>query len=161
MKTTITFKRANETDMETLVEQRVAFLQEYLPGTTSEQEMDLRRALKNYYREAIPSQQCIYWLAESEGKSVGGGGLAIRRYAPHYVLFNGLTAYVFNVYTSPEFRRQGVAKEIMRRLMEEAKRLEIRRVELHATEMGRSLYEKLDFKPPKDVYLEWVNGYRL
>ncbi len=158
MKTTITFKRANETDLETLVDQRIAFLKEYQSGATPEKELDLRRAVKEYYAEAIPSRHCIYWLAESEGKSVGGAGMAIRRHAPQYVLINGLTAYVFNVYTCPEFRGQGIAKEIMRRLMEETKRLEIRRVELHATEMGRPLYEKLGFKPPKDIYLEWANG---
>ncbi len=154
----LTFRRAGEADLETLIEQRIAFLKEYLPGSSPEKERELRGALRDYYREAIPSGQCIYWLAESAGQPVGGAGLAIRRYAPHYVFLNGLTAYVFNVFTFPEFRGRGIAKEIMLRLMHEARALEIRRVELHATEMGRPLYEKLGFKPPKDVCLEWVDG---
>lgn len=151
----ITFRRADESDLETLIEQRIEFLKEYQPGTTPEKERDLRGALQDYYREAIPSGECIYWLAESAGKPVGGAGMLIRRHPPHYVFFNGLVAYVFNVFTFPEFRGRGIAKEIMLRLMDEARALGIRRVDLHATDMGRSLYEKLGFQSPKDVYLEW------
>lgn len=151
----ITYHRAGLSDIETLIEQRIDFLKEYMPETTDDKVVALRHLLDEYYREAIPSEQCLYWLAECDGRSAGGAGLAVRKHAPQYALTNGLTAYVFNVFTYPDYRHRGIAKELMTRLVDEAQRLNIRRVELHATEMGRPLYEKLGFKPPKDMVLEY------
>ena len=58
---------------------------------------------------------------------------------------DGKGGYVLGVYTEPEYRRQGIATGLMQRLLAEAKRLGLNRVELSASEMGKPIYEKLGF----------------
>ena len=51
-----------------------------------------------------------------------------------------------NIYTAPAYRRRGVARRIVEKLIEDAKARGIRSVLLEATEMGRPLYESLGFE---------------
>ena len=148
----IEYRRADITDLETLVEQRFCLFGAVRPEMDAE---SLREPVRNYYAETIPTGECVYWLALDGDRVIGGGGWAIRRYAPGYLLRNGVSAYVFNIYTDPAYRRRGVAREIMLRLMDDARQRGIKRVDLHATEVGRPVYEKLGFKPPNQPYLEW------
>jgi len=147
----IEYRRADITDLDTLVEQRFRFLREAKPDMDTE---PLRESVRNYYAEMIPTEECVYWLASENNREIGGGGWATRRYAPGYQLRNGTSVYVFNMYTEPAYRKQGIATEIMTRLLDDARRRGILRVDLHATELGRTVYEKLGFKPPDHVYLE-------
>jgi GNAT superfamily N-acetyltransferase len=52
---------------------------------------------------------------------------------------------VVNVYTEPEYRRQGIARALMLALMEWARTTAADRVVLHASSDGRALYESLGF----------------
>lgn len=58
---------------------------------------------------------------------------------------NGKTGTVLNVYTQPEHRGRGYARQLMEMLMDEAARLGLCRVELKATDMGHGLYQSLGF----------------
>ena len=51
-----------------------------------------------------------------------------------------------NIYTAPAYRRRGVARRIVEKLIEDAKARGIRSVLLEATEMGRPLYESPGFE---------------
>ena len=58
----------------------------------------------------------------------------------------GECAFLMNIYTAPAYRRRGVARRIVEKLIEDAKARGIRSVLLEATEMGRPLYESLGFE---------------
>lgn len=148
----IEYRRADISDLETLVDQRMRFFRDAKPEMDAE---SLKEPNREYYVEAIPTGECVYWLASENGQTVGGGGFALRRYAPGYMLRDGVSAYVFNIFVEPEYRKQGIAREIMLRLMDEAKKRGIGRLDLHATEAGRPVYEKLGFESPDHVWLEW------
>lgn len=153
----IEYRRADISDLDALVEQRIRFFRDAKPDMDAE---SLREPNRIYYAETIPTGECVYWLALYEDNVVGGGGFSLRRYAPGYLLQDGVSAYVFNIYTDPEYRKQGIAKEIMLRLMDEARKRGIKRLDLHATEAGRPIYEKLGFEPPDHIWLEWHNEQR-
>lgn len=146
------YRLADISDLETLVEQRIRFIKDAKPEVDAE---SLRESNRAYYAEAIPTGECVYCLAEEDGRTVGGAAFSLRRYAPGYMLRDGVSAYVFNVFVEPEYRNRGIAKAIMLRLMEEAQRRGIGRLDLHATEAGRPLYEKIGFEPPDHVWLEY------
>ena len=148
----ITYRLAGISDIETLVDQRMRFFRDAKPEMDAE---PLREPNRIYYAETLPTGECVYWLAMHDDRCIGGAGFALRRYAPGYMLRDGVSAYVFNVFVEPDYRKRGIAKEIMRRLMDEARKRGIGRLDLHATEAGRPLYEKLGFEPPDHVWLEW------
>ena len=58
---------------------------------------------------------------------------------------HGTCAYVHSVSTHPGFRRRGVAREVVRVLIDELALRGVERVELHATAQGGPMYRELGF----------------
>jgi GNAT superfamily N-acetyltransferase len=52
---------------------------------------------------------------------------------------------VVNVYVQPDYRRQGLARRLMVEILGWSREQGIERVSLHASTMGRPLYESLAF----------------
>ena len=69
---------------------------------------------------------------------------------PTYHNPSGRKAYIMNMYTAPEYRRQGIAYKTLDLLVKEAKEKGFLQIALEATDMGRSLYKKYGFVPMKD-----------
>ena len=54
-------------------------------------------------------------------------------------------AHIMNVYVRKEFRRRGIAREMLSFILDEAKRRGVSYVSLDATEQGKPLYKALGF----------------
>ena len=61
---------------------------------------------------------------------------------PTYHNPSGKKAYIMNMYTAPEYRRQGIAIHTLDVLVKNAKEQGVLQIVLEATDMGRLLYEK-------------------
>lgn len=61
------------------------------------------------------------------------------------------------VLTHPSYRRQGLARKLVARVVERAKLLNIPTVKLDATEEGRPLYESFGFRAEQDVE-RWIRN---
>lgn len=64
---------------------------------------------------------------------------------PTYHNPTGRKAYIMNMYTSPDYRRKGIAYKTLDLLVSSAKEKGISAISLEATDMGRPLYEKYGF----------------
>ena len=66
---------------------------------------------------------------------------------------------IINILTWPEFRHQGLAREIMQALIQKARELDLAYIDLDASPEGQPLYESLGFtllqakQPPMRFYL--------
>ena len=58
---------------------------------------------------------------------------------------SGEKAYIMNMYTAPDYRRQGIALKTLDILVKDIKSKGITEISLEATDMGRPLYEKYGF----------------
>ncbi len=58
---------------------------------------------------------------------------------------NGKTGTVLNVYTRPQFRRKGIARELIKMLLSESEKMHLDFVELKSTDAGYNLYKSLGF----------------
>ena len=85
-------------------------------------------------------------LAMDGGEPVGCATLCYMTWLPSLRHPTGQRAHLMNVYTAPEYRRQGVAREMVTALIDEAKRRGVTEISLDATEAGRPLYEALGFR---------------
>lgn len=57
----------------------------------------------------------------------------------------GKRAHLMNVYVKKEFRRKGIAKQMLELLIEEAESLGVTEISLDATDAGKPLYESMGF----------------
>jgi GNAT superfamily N-acetyltransferase len=67
------------------------------------------------------------------------------------VCFGQTVAWIGMVLTHPEFRRRGLARSLVARMMEQAEMLGVRTLKLDATDDGRRLYESFGFRPEQGV----------
>ena len=109
-----------------------------------------------YFGETIPAGEFHGWLAITpEGKAVSACGVVIDRHPPTPGNLSGRSGYLMNVVTMPEYRGRGLARRVIRTALQWLDEQGIRRVTLHATDMGQSLYTSLGFEPvPNEMRLK-------
>lgn len=115
---------------------------------------ELREASESWLASVLASNQYVGWLVVFESDVAAGGGVLIREQFPvpgcHRV---GRWGHVINVYTEPEFRRQGLARRVMCTILDWCEAERIDRVTLSASEEGRALYESLGFEQSREMRL--------
>lgn len=92
----------------------------------------------------------IAYLAYDDGVFIGAGGASFYQVMPTYHNPTGKKAYIMNMYTAPEYRRQGIAMHTLDLLVNDAKAQGVSQIALEATDMGRPLYEKYGFVKMND-----------
>ena len=81
---------------------------------------------------------------------IGAGGVSFYQVMPTYHNPTGKKAYIMNMYTAPEYRRQGIAIHTLDLLVKDAKEQGVLQIALKATDMGRPLYERYGFVKMED-----------
>ena len=109
---------------------------------------------QTYLQRAMPAGRYVGWLAETaEGRVVAGAGVAISDWPGSPDDPTGKRALVLNVYTEPEFRRQGIARRLMVAVIAWCRDEGLRSLSLHASDFGRALYEELGFRQTNEMRL--------
>jgi len=137
----IEYRKADINDVEELTRLRLMFLFE-AGGETDE----LYAAHKQFFIDGIMSGEFISWIAVNNGKIIATSGISFYKLPPNKFFPNGLCSYISNIYTLPEYRKNGIAKKLVTLTVDEAKQRGCKRVLLNATDMGRPIYEKYGFK---------------
>jgi ribosomal protein S18 acetylase RimI-like enzyme len=124
-------------------------------------EAELVRATDGYLRDALPRGEYLGWVAEggSSPKVIGGAGVQLRPILPRPRPASGgielgPEAIILNVYVEPAWRRRGVANALMGSILGALAERKVRRIVLHASDDGRTLYERLGFVPTNEMRLE-------
>ncbi len=95
------------------------------------------------------------WFVEAGSVVVAGGGLTMRFLQPRPQQQRQVSeAYVYNVYTEPEYRRRGVARLLMESIVEWCRGQHVTRIALHASAAGQPLYAAMGFMPTNEMRLE-------
>ncbi|HUY60299.1 MAG TPA: GNAT family N-acetyltransferase [Candidatus Dormibacteraeota bacterium] len=114
-----------------------------------------------YLRRALADGTVVGAVVDGRepGALVATGLVALRRVAPGPRNPRGQEAYVYSMYTESGWRRRGLARAILQRLLAEVGRRGIAVVELHATAQGEPLYASLGFRPrPEGRPMRLVTG---
>lgn len=143
----VKIRRATAEDIEALVEMRLA-LQREIGALFGDAPLDgAAEANRRYLRWALPLGKLMAWVAEAEGRLVACGGMVLYSRMPGAHGLATQEAYIMNMYTDPDFRRMGIAYELLKRMIQLARGAGARRVWLRATPMGKPVYEKAGFQP--------------
>ena len=84
-------------------------------------------------------------LAIDCGQVVGCATICYINLMPTFHHPSGKRAHIMNVYTRANYRRKGIASQMMRALIDEGRKRGVTEISLDATEEGRGLYEKCGF----------------
>ena len=100
----------------------------------------------------------VGWLASPANKPeiiVGGAGVQLQPILPRPLststIGEGRQGTIVNVFTEPEWRRRGVAALLLEEIIEWSRKDCLDRLVLHASEEGRSLYDRLGFVPGNEM----------
>lgn len=147
---------ATLSDLPLLVESRILVLRAANQLPEDADLLHLKVSSESYYRQALKDGSHVAFLVFDREQLVGTGGVSFFSVMPTYCNPSGKKAYIMNMYTRPDYRRQGIAKETLSRLVQIAQQQKAGQILLEATEIGRSLYEAAGFVSMKHE-MEWKN----
>lgn len=135
------YRRLGQQELEAFIELRIRQLRE--EGAT--EDLDLRPALLDYYMRHMKDGTFVSWLALDNGRIVGTSGMSFVEKPPYFGCPTGRMGLLSSMFTDPDYRRRGIAKELLRRVVEEARAYGCGTVQITASDMGVKLYEAFGF----------------
>lgn len=142
------FRRIGKDEIDLLVKMRVLYLREDFRNTPDEKFARIAENLPAFFERHIETDLFAFGAFEnSEIVSVALLLVVEKPCNPRFI--TGKTGEIFNVYTLPEYRRQGISINLMKLFMDYAKEINLDFVELKATKDGYPLYKKLGFVEDK------------
>lgn len=144
----IVYKKLTEAELETFIDMRITQLtEEYeVSGRTVPKDVDLKSALFDYYRKHMADGTFGSWLAMDGNRIIGTSGMSFVEKPPYFTCPSGKLGLLSSMFTNPEYRRMGIAKELLDRVVGEARTYGCGSVHITASDMGVKLYTAYGFK---------------
>ena len=150
MKENYEYKKATIEDIDELVRTRIIVLRAANKLSDDVDMSVVEKESYEYYKSALETGEYIAYLVYDNETFIGAGGVSFYQVMPTYHNPTGKKAYIMNMYTAPEYRRQGIAFHTLDLLVKDIRKQGVSQITLEATEMGRSLYEKYGFVKMED-----------
>ena len=144
----IVYKKLTEEELETFIDMRIRQLTEEYSSESRvvPENVDLRSALFDYYRKHMSDGTFVSWLAMDGNAIVGTSGMSFVEKPPYFTCPSGKLGLLSSMFTAPNYRRMGIAKELLRRVVEEARTYGCGSVHITASDIGVKLYTAYGFK---------------
>jgi GNAT superfamily N-acetyltransferase len=114
----------------------------------------MREPFSRWLAPKLADGSYLSWAVEFEGQVVGGAGFLVLDWPPHFLHpTDARRGYVVNVYVDDTHRGHGLARRLVEATYEGARELGIHYLVLHASEMGRPVYEKMGWKDTNEMVL--------
>lgn len=137
----VKYRKLLKKDLDTFIEMRINQLRE----EGAKEDMDLKPALQDYYNRHLADGTFVSWLAVDGEKIVGTSGMSFVEKPPYFGCPSGKMGLLSSMFTSEEYRRQGIAKELLSRVVNEAREYGCGTVQITASDMGVLLYRDFGF----------------
>ena len=137
----IKYERLTEKELDVFIQIRIRQLRE--EGAT--EDIDMAPALQDYYRRHMSDGTFVSWLAMDGDRIVGTSGMSFVEKPPYFGCPSGKMCLLSSMFTDPEYRRKGIAKELLSRVVEEARAYGCGTVQITASDMGVVLYTDFGF----------------
>lgn len=138
---TVQYRKLIQKDLDTFIEMRICQLRE----EGARENIDIRPALTDYYNRHMADGTFVSWLAVNGERIVGTSGMSFIEKPPYFGCPNGKIGLLSSMFTASDYRRQGIAKELLTRVVNEAKEYGCGCVQITASDMGVLLYTDFGF----------------
>jgi len=148
-----TIRRASAADVETLVAHRRAMFHDM--GYNDDVALDSMSAKFGVWLlEHVNAGDYHAWLVcAPDGSIAAGAGLWLMDWPPHMIGQGARRGNILNVYTNENFRRRGLARQLMEAVLFWCRENRIDTIILHASPAGKNLYESIGFTPTNEMRL--------
>lgn len=137
----LTYQKLTEEQLDIFISMRIKQLRE--EGAT--EDIDLVPYLKDYYNRHMADGTFVSWLAMDGDRIVGMSGMSFVEKPPYFSCPTGKIGLLSSMFTDPDYRRMGIAKELLSRVVEEARNYGCGTVQITASDMGVLLYTDFGF----------------
>ena len=151
----ITIRKAAPSEAAIILHHRRSMFRDIGEGTVEELDRMVEVAAR-WLARALADGSYRHWLAlDGSGRFAGGGGVLLSPLPANPKDPCTERAIILNVYTELEFRKRGIARQVMQAILAWIKERGLRSVNLHASAEGRGLYEKLGFAATNEMRLRF------
>ena len=137
----ISYRRLTDKDLDTFIMLRINQLRE----EGAKEDIDIEPALRDYYQRHMADGTFISWIASDHEKIIGTSGLSIVEKPPYFGCPSGKIGLLSSMFTDKAYRRKGIAKELLSRVVNEARENGCGTIQITASDMGVLLYTDFGF----------------
>lgn len=137
----IEYKRLTKNELDTFINMRINQLRE----EGAKEDIDLEPQLRDYYDRHMADGTFVSWLAMDGEKIIGTSGMSFVEKPPYFGCPSGKIGLLSSMFTDPAYRRMGIAKELLDRVVNEAREYGCGVVQITASDMGVKLYSAYGF----------------
>ena len=130
-----------EKELDTFIHMRIRQLRE----EGAKEDFDLVPALQDYYHRHMADGTFVSWLALDGDQIIATSGMSFVEKPPYFGCPSGRIGLLSSMYTHPDYRRKGIAKELLSRVVAEARDYGCGTVQITASDMGVKLYAAYGF----------------
>ena len=113
----IEYRKLSEKELDVFIEMRINQLRE----EGAKEDIDLKPALLDYYKRHMKDGTFVSWLALDGNNIIGTSGMSFVEKPPYFGCPSGKIGLLSSMFTNPNYRRNGIAKELLSRIVNEAK----------------------------------------
>lgn len=137
----VTYRKLTENDLDIFIKMRINQLRE----EGAKEDVDLEPALKDYYQRHMADDTFISWLALDDNRIIDTSGMSIVEKPPYFGCTSGKIGLLSSMFTDKAYRRKGIAKTLLSKVIDEARKQGCGTVQITASDMGVFLYADFGF----------------
>ena len=138
----IEYRKLSEKELDAFIEMRINQLRE----EGAKEDIDLKPALLDYYKRHMKDGTFVSWLALDGNNIIGTSGMSFVEKPPYFGCPSGKIGLLSSMFTNPNYRRKGIANELLSRVINEAKQYGCGTIQITASDMGVKLYTDFGFE---------------
>ena len=137
----IEYRKLSEKELDLFIEMRIKQLRE----EGAKEDFDLKPALRDYYVRHMKDGTFVSWVAVKDDRIIGTSGMSFVEKPPYFGCPSGKIGLLSSMFTLPDYRRMGIAKELLHRVVEEARNYGCGTIQITASDMGVKLCTAFGF----------------
>ena len=127
--------------IEVLIDMRIKQLRE----EGAAEDAELAPALRDFYTRHFADNSFRAWVAIHNGNVVGTCGMSLVEKPPYFSCPTGMLGLLSSVYTEPNFRRHGIARQLVESAIRFAKLCKCGAIHITTSDAGVKLYTAMGF----------------
>ena len=145
-------KKASLAELDLLMEWRMRVLAEVFSDHIEPDWETIRKNNESYYKEHLAdgTHTACFAIDENTDRIVGCGGICYQKEMPSPDNLTGTNGYLMNIYTVPAYRGEGIGREIVEFLIEDARLKGTEKIYLESSKAAKHMYLEMGFADMKD-----------